>query len=207
MKTLTMVKIMSFLAGFSIMAIELAGGRMLAPFFGSSIYVWGSLITVFMMSLAGGYYLGGKLSRKLNLKIYSMLFAISGILTFPIPLLSEPVIETLFYLTTDPRYGSIISSIILFAPGSVALGLIAPCSVRLATTSAQESGEKAGTLYFISTAGSAIGTIITSFYLVVIFNVSHIFYLMAAGLIAASVFILLSIKPNIQETESPVFVE
>ena len=49
-------------SGFYVMAIELLGGRVLAPFFGSSIYVWGAIITVFMLALSLGYLCGGRWS-------------------------------------------------------------------------------------------------------------------------------------------------
>ena len=66
-----LVMILAFIAGFIIMSIELLGGRILAPYFGSSIYVWGSVITVFMLSLSVGYLTGGKLSlHKPNLVTY-----------------------------------------------------------------------------------------------------------------------------------------
>ena len=51
-------------AGFLVMAIELLSGRILAPYFGSSIYVWGGIITVFMLALAIGYLLGGRWSLR-----------------------------------------------------------------------------------------------------------------------------------------------
>ena len=53
---------LAFTSGFIIMSIELLGGRVLAPYFGSSIYVWGSIITVFMIALSFGYLIGGQLS-------------------------------------------------------------------------------------------------------------------------------------------------
>ncbi|MBT7723165.1 MAG: fused MFS/spermidine synthase, partial [Gammaproteobacteria bacterium] len=55
---------LAFTSGFIIMSIELLGGRVLAPYFGSSIYVWGSIITVFMVALSFGYLIGGHLSLK-----------------------------------------------------------------------------------------------------------------------------------------------
>ncbi len=45
-------------SGFFVMAVELLSGRVLAPSFGNSIYVWGAVITVFMLALAVGYLLG-----------------------------------------------------------------------------------------------------------------------------------------------------
>ena len=54
------IYLLAFVGGFVIMSLELLGGRVLAPYFGSSIYVWGSIITVFMLSLALGYLFGGR---------------------------------------------------------------------------------------------------------------------------------------------------
>ena len=52
---------LAFISGFIIMTIELLGGRILSPWFGNSIHVWGSIITVFMLSLSLGYLYGGRL--------------------------------------------------------------------------------------------------------------------------------------------------
>src|SRR6266403_3213646 len=49
-------------SGYYVMAIELLSGRILAPNFGNSIYVWGGIITVFMVALSVGYLVGGQLS-------------------------------------------------------------------------------------------------------------------------------------------------
>jgi predicted membrane-bound spermidine synthase len=57
-----LIHILAFCGGFVIMSMELLGGRILAPYFGSGVYVWGSIITVFMLSLSLGYLLGGRLS-------------------------------------------------------------------------------------------------------------------------------------------------
>ena len=49
-------------SGYFVMALELLGGRALGPYFGSGIYVWGAIITLFMLSLSIGYLIGGSLS-------------------------------------------------------------------------------------------------------------------------------------------------
>ena len=56
--------VLSFFSGFTIMVLELLGARMLAPYFGNSTYVWGSVIGMFMVALAIGYSLGGKLADR-----------------------------------------------------------------------------------------------------------------------------------------------
>ena len=52
-----------FLCGAGVLALEILGGRMLTPHFGSGIYVWGSVISVFLGALSVGYFLGGNGKR------------------------------------------------------------------------------------------------------------------------------------------------
>jgi len=175
------------------MGIELLGGRILAPFFGSSVHIWGSIITVFMLSLSLGYLLGGKLStHSASLTRYGIIFMIAAITLLPIVTSSEALMEAIFISIEDSRYGSLLASTVLFFIPTVILGMLSPYSVRLLVTNSNESGQVAGKLYFVSTLGSAIGTIITSFYLVLWLDINTIvitfsallfcFGLMAVGL-------------------------
>ena len=69
------IYLLAFSSGFSIMCVELLAGRILAPFFGSSVHIWGSIITVFMLSLSLGYLFGGKIStRSASLTRYGAIF-------------------------------------------------------------------------------------------------------------------------------------
>ncbi|GAA5138048.1 fused MFS/spermidine synthase [Thalassotalea piscium] len=183
------------------MGIELLGGRILAPFFGSSVHIWGSIITVFMLSLSLGYLIGGKLSTKAaSLSRYGLIFLIAGIAVLPIALWSTPIMEAIFIQVEDSRYGSFAASMALFFIPTIILGMISPYSVRLLVTDKEKSGQVAGVLYFVSTLGSAIGTIITSFYFVLLFEVNNIIYtfstiLMLLG-IAAVIYHRLFIIPS-----------
>ena len=179
---------LAFISGFIIMAIELLGGRILAPYFGSSIYVWGSIITVFMLSLSIGYLLGGKLSlRETSLKRHGSFFISAALLLLPLVFFGNDIMEAVFLVIEDPRYGSLVVSMLLFFLPTVALGMIAPYSVRLLVSNSQHSGNVAGTLYFVSTLGSAIGTLATSFYLVLWFEVNHILLTMCSMLLLAGI--------------------
>jgi len=184
------IYLLAFCSGFCIMGIELLGGRILAPYFGSSIHIWGSIITVFMLSLSFGYLLGGKLStRSVSLKHYGIIFIIGGATILPIVYFAQPLMEMIFINIEDSRYGSLFASLSLFFIPTIFLGMLSPYSVRLLTTHQDHSGNVAGNLYFISTLGSALGTIITSFYLVLYFDVNNIvlsfsFILITLGIIA-----------------------
>jgi len=170
-----LIYMLAFSSGFCIMGIELLGGRILAPFFGSSVHIWGSIITVFMLSLSLGYLLGGKLSTQAaSLNKYGAIFVIAGITILPVVIYSQVIMEWIFIHVEDSRYGSLLASMALFFIPTVILGRISPYSVRLLVTDKESSGQTAGVLYFTSTLGSALGTIITSFYMVLAFNVNDI---------------------------------
>lgn len=183
-----LIMLLAFIGGFSIMSIELLAGRMLAPFFGSSIYVWGSIITVFMLSLSIGYLLGGRLSlRAPGLRKFGIIFLAAGATITPLLLAGDMIMEAVFAAVEDPRYGSLLASVALFFIPTVAMGTISPYAVRLLVDTVGHSGQVAGKLYFVSTLGSALGTLLTSFYFVLWFEVKQILISLGLALIACGV--------------------
>jgi hypothetical protein len=74
--------------------------------------------------------------------------------------------EQVFLVVEDPRYGSLLASMVLFFVPTAILGMISPYSIRLLVRDEHHSGHIAGQLYFVSTIGSALGTLATSFYFV-----------------------------------------
>ena len=179
---------LAFASGFIIMSVELLGGRILAPYFGSSIYVWGSIITIFMMALSIGYLIGGRLSlHQPSLFRYGLFFIIAAIALTPVIVFANAWMDAVFIRIEDPRYGSLIASTVLFFIPTAILGMIAPYSVRLVVESTTTSGQVAGALYFVSTLGSALGTLMTSFYLVLWFDMNTIISVMIGALLIAGV--------------------
>ena len=179
---------LAFTSGFIIMSVELLGGRILAPYFGSSIYVWGSIITIFMMALSIGYLIGGRLSlHQPSLFRYGLFFIIAAIALTPVIVFANAWMDAVFIRIEDPRYGSLIASTVLFFIPTAILGMIAPYSVRLVVESATTSGQVAGALYIVSTLGSALGTLMTSFYLVLWFDMNTIISVMISALLIAGV--------------------
>ncbi len=176
-----------FIAGFVIMALEILGSRLLAPTFGSSIFVWGSLIGVFLISMAGGYFLGGRLSlnNPSGTKLSTIVIAAS-IYIFLIPFFSKDVCHGVDALFIDERWGSLFATIVIFSIPLALLGSVSPYGIRLITISVESAGNAAGRLYAISTLGSFLGTIITAFFLIPAFPVSKIVF--ATGLITGLFF-------------------
>lgn len=196
-----LIYFLAFSCGFSIMGIELLAGRILAPYFGSSVHVWGSIITVFMLALSLGYLIGGKLSLvSPSLTKFSAIFIFSGLTLFPLAYFATPLLELVFNVIDDSRYGSLAASMGLFFIPTIILGMISPYSVRLLVSHQEESGQVAGVLYFVSTLGSALGTLATSFYLVMWFNVDSIILSFCATLIILGCLALF--MANLFKTES-----
>ena len=88
-----------------------------------------------------------------------------AVLLYPLVLLAEPAMQWIFERMEDPRYGSLLASVFLFMIPTVILGMISPYSVRLLVDTRGEFGTRRRRLYFVSTLGSALGTLATSFYL------------------------------------------
>lgn len=178
----------AFINGFAIMSIELLGGRVLAPYFGSSVHVWGSIIAVFMLSLSLGYLWGGRLSlRRPGPRVFASFFVLAAALCLPIIFFADAVMSSIFVAVEDPRYGSLLTAMLLYFLPICAMGMVSPYSVRLLVSSQEHSGGVAGMLYFVSTLGSALGTLGTSFYFVLWFNINTVMWgCVAALLLCAS---------------------
>jgi spermidine synthase len=152
-----------FLTGASVMVIELLGTRMIAPFYGASLYVWSSLISVTMIALALGYFIGGRWADRAKRTGLSLIIALAGLLTLLIPWLTRPIL-----LATDPlglRAGAFISALVLFTPSLAMLGMVGPFAIKLSTLRLDGIGNGAGSIYAVSTIGSVMGTLVLGFFL------------------------------------------
>lgn len=178
-------------AGFFVMGIEMLSGRILAPYFGSSVHVWGGIITIYMLALSVGYLAGGKLSLyQPTLKRLAVILMLAALSTLPIVLIGSWVLDGVSDVISDPRYGTLMSSTLLFFIPTFFCGMVSPYAIRLLVCEHLLSGQFAGRLYFVSTLGSAFGTLLTSFYLVLYWEVNHII-LMLILLSAVMSFIIL----------------
>lgn len=156
-----------FVAGAALMAYEIVGSRLLAPYFGNSTFVWGSLISVFLGALAAGYAVGGRIADRHPVPgALALLLSASAVLVGATVLLAEPLQELVIDLDLGLRLNPLVSSVLLFGPASVLIGMVSPYAVRLRAGDIASLGRTAGSLYGLSTAGSIVGTLAASFWLV-----------------------------------------
>lgn len=184
--------LITFISGAVVMGIELVGSRVLSPYFGNSIFVWGSLISVFMGGLSLGYYYGGVYSdKKPRLTNLAVIMIISAFLLLITPLFGKIINETVSGLNIDVRYASLISSFLLFFFPIAGLGVVSPYIVKMSTSRLDKIGVSSGSVYSISTLGSILGTILTSFYLISLIGVKSIFYTYSGTLILLGIIMII----------------
>lgn len=108
-----MLTLTVFLSGAVLMSLEMVGSRILAPTFGSSIYIWGSLIVVVMAALTLGYYLGGRLAdRYPYFLVIGLILAGAGAFIGFLPFWTGPVNALCGRL--EPRAGSLLAACAFF---------------------------------------------------------------------------------------------
>ncbi len=182
------LELIVFICGAAVMVLELVGSRTLAPYLGTSIFVWTSLIGIILGSLSLGYYLGGRISDKHpNYKIFSAVILGSAIYIFFIALFKFSFLIFLMEKISGIRAGSVIASFVLFSPPSVMLGMVSPYAVKLKIKDLSHSGSTVGNLYAISTIGSIAGTFLAGFYLIPSFGTTNIIYAIAVVLTLTSI--------------------
>jgi spermidine synthase len=170
------------------MGLEIVGSRLLAPSFGNSVFVWGSLISLFLIALSAGYYLGGRLSDRhpSQALLNSILIAVAAWM-LAIPGMAGPVCDEIVRSQFDDKWGPFLASAILFLLPSVGMGVASPFAVRLATHAVASVGKTAGTLYALSTFGSIAGTMLTTFVLIPSLGAGTILKALALALLAVAV--------------------
>lgn len=169
------------------MMIELVGSRLFAPYLGTSLYVWTSLIGVILGALSLGYWLGGELSdRRPEPRFLSAIILLSGISTAVIAFVGDFVLFAIQSVITDLRLGAVIATVVLFGLPSVLLGMVSPYAVRLKISTINKTGSTAGSLYAVSTLGSIAGTFFCGFFLLSALNHRAILFLISICLIFLS---------------------
>jgi len=172
-----------FVSGAVLMGLEMVASRILAIHFGSSIYVWGAIIGVFLAALSGGYMLGGKISdAKPSFFVLNAIVFAAGCWLLLIPFYAHPLCRSL--VGTGERTGPLLGTTLVFAGPSLLMGIVSPFAVRLAAKSVEKMGNVSGQLYALSTIGSIAGTLLTAFWLIPEFNVRSVTQSLGAALVA-----------------------
>jgi hypothetical protein len=169
------VKVLLFVSGFAILSVEILGVRILAPYVGASMPVWGSVIGVTLLGGMVGYYGGGTVADTTRDKrILLLLTVLAGACIALIPefrSVASPLMRAVPYTV-----GALIGSAVLFLVPTTALSALITYTIRTHVRTAETIGQVHGDLYAIATAGSIVGVFGTSYALIPFYSVPHILY-------------------------------
>src|SRR3984893_5857514 len=159
--------LVAFVTGAIVMSFEMLGSRYLSPYFGGGIYTWASLISTVLAALCVGYFLGGPLAdRYPSPVVLGATVSVGSVYLLILPAFADQVLQFLVWGIDDIKLGSLVSSLaIMFFPVAF-LGMYSPFAIRLLLRSRHNSGAVSGTVYGVSTAGSILGTLGTTFFLI-----------------------------------------
>ncbi|MDX2171475.1 MAG: fused MFS/spermidine synthase [Bacteroidota bacterium] len=187
--------ILSFIEGAVVMVAELCGAKLLAPIFGSSLYVWASVMGITLGALAIGYFYGGWLSdkSKTSKKKLEQILVLAALFILVMPVLSYYLVPRISYLPF--LVGVVISTFTLLFLPVFFLGATSPLFILLQTSETVSAGKASGTVYAISTAGGILSTFLCGFYLIPTLGLNVCLISFGLILFITTIFVFKFLKP------------
>ena len=181
------IYIIVFISGFVLMVFEIVGSRVLAPFLGSSLVVWTSLIGVILSFMSLGYWYGGKMADKFpTIKRLASVLVFAAIAILAMNLIKNSVLSLVSGLGINLSAKSLLSAAILFSIPSFLMAFVTPFAIRINISGVESSGETAGTIYALSTIGSILGTFFGGFVFVALLGTNQILWMLSVILFVLS---------------------
>lgn len=155
----------SLIEGAAVMAAEIGGAKLLAPFFGSSLYVWSSVMAITLGGLASGYFVGGQWSKRENkTRILRQVLIAAVVCLCVMPFLAH--LFGIIAMHLPLILAVMVSVFVLLFPTTLCMGATSPLIISLLTDTPNQSGENSGKVYAISTLGGITATFLCGFYLI-----------------------------------------
>jgi spermidine synthase len=173
------------LTGMAVLIVEITATRMLAPFFGNSIFTISSVIGIVLAALGLGYYAGGTLSdRKPSEAWFFCLIVIAGFSVLLLQFLHAVLLPGIAYRLSLIN-GPLIVSLLMFFLPAMLLAMLSPFAITLlhARAAGAGVGNASGLVFFWSTLGSIAGSLGTGFVLIPNWGIGNIIIAVGAGLV------------------------
>lgn len=152
------------------MIVEIVAGRMLAPYFGMSLYTWTTVIGVVLSGLTLGHWLGGHLAGAQGRDIMRLIgaaFWAGAAATMLVMPITAAAAGSLLQSGVAPPLAITLSGFAAFFLPSFLAGLIQPLATTLALqTKGYVSGPVIGRMLAAGAFGSIAGTFLAGFLLI-----------------------------------------
>ena len=202
---LSQLYFISFIEGGLVMVTEIAGAKILTPFFGASLYSWASTLSITLLALMTGYYFGGFVTTKPRFSSsdkITWIFFLSGLTVLLMPSLGHYIMEKTISFSFFP--GLIISELFFLFLPIFLMGMISPMIIFQVTKKAELSGRSAGNIYAISTSGGILFTLVFGFLIIPHYGIS--LPLRILGLCVSLIGLILLLKDKLTAKKKPVAI-
>ncbi|HNQ16541.1 MAG TPA: fused MFS/spermidine synthase [Candidatus Woesebacteria bacterium] len=201
---ITTYSLISFLIGLIIMGYELTVSRLIAPFYGNSVYTWGILLSVVMAALSLGYFLGGRLADKTKQPTTTLALTLflSGFILFLSYFSSQYLLQQSLQFVAQSSSAWLylliltIAMLCSFAPAMTLLGMVSPILLKLSVKGLKSIGNTAGILSMVGSFGGITGSVMASFILIPTIGVLHSIQLFSILLSLSSLLVVFNRKTS-----------
>lgn len=189
----------SFLQGGVIMGYELLVPKLIAPFFGGSLYVWGCSIVFTMTGLAAGYYLSGVVIKKYTAEKVCRAALLGAMLFIVLITVLGARFNNLF-LSMELKSGIILTSFVHLVPVLSCLGIVSPALIA-SVNDHQEKGKSAGFIFAVSTFAGIFFSLLTGFYLIPETGLLSTSFVLITTLFVAALMVRVLEKETVKDIE------
>jgi spermidine synthase len=155
-----------FLGGAILMALEVAGFRIIGRSFGSALRGTTTVIVVFLIAMSIGYSVGGWLAdRWPRIEVLAAVLLVSAAFLLLIPHLDIVFTPRIASISLE-SFHAFLASLVLFSVPTMLLATVSPFAIRLFARDNLHSGRVAGAMSALSTVGSVAGSVLTAFVLI-----------------------------------------
>lgn len=177
-----------FISSFCIMVLELVAGRAIAPFLGSSLYTWTSVIGVVLAGITIGNWLGGRIADRFQpRKALSFLFAVSSMTCITTVILNNFVGKWIWLWQFSWPVRILMHISVVFLLPSTLLGTISPLVAKTALQRGLPTGRTVGDIYAWGAAGSIAGTFVAGYYLIATMGTTAIIWVVGGTMMLMAV--------------------
>jgi spermidine synthase len=178
-----------FFGGFVSLATEVIGPRLVASRFGSTTLIWAIIISVTLVGLSVGYFVGGRVSRKHARYVLPAVLIVNAGWLIGVSWLIWTLPNTLSGVDVQKI---VVTALAAFFVPSTLFGTISILSITLLSLSrtSEQMSRLVGAVYAVSTMGSVIGALSAAFYFIPWVGLSASLRLFAIGLVLFAAYFL-----------------
>jgi predicted membrane-bound spermidine synthase len=186
-----MIRLLVFAGGIASVGTETATSRLVAPYFGTSTFIWANLIGITLTFLAIGYWIGGRTADRYPRAwlLYAATTA-AALWSILLPYLAQPILrlslDAFENVNVGAFYGSLVGVLLLLAVPITLLGFVTPYAIRLLLDSVTHAGDVSGKVYALSTVGSILGSFLPVLLLIPWIGTARTFLVLGLLLLAPS---------------------